>query len=123
MLPDQCVLVSASVGEEDLLVSDTLGDEPEQQEFSFVSLCSTTPDEDYSLDSGEYRPCAELCFTPEVTKVVLDQIQLAQLEPSMVATMRVYVSLAAERAVVVKEDDLLTTKADIAAHPKHISEA
>eukprot|EP00959_Pyramimonas_sp_CCMP1952_P101410 2121387-Pyramimonas_sp.AAC.1 len=40
----------------------------------------------------------------------------------MVATMRVYVSSAAKRAMVVKEDDLLT-KADIAAHPKEVSEA
>eukprot|EP00959_Pyramimonas_sp_CCMP1952_P204108 4268685-Pyramimonas_sp.AAC.1 len=40
----------------------------------------------------------------------------------MVATMRVYVSSAAKRAVVVKEDDLLT-KSDIAAHPKEVSEA
>eukprot|EP00959_Pyramimonas_sp_CCMP1952_P458430 9476596-Pyramimonas_sp.AAC.1 len=40
----------------------------------------------------------------------------------MVATMRVYVSSAAKRAVVVKEYDLLTN-ADIAAHPKEVSEA
>eukprot|EP00959_Pyramimonas_sp_CCMP1952_P050988 1065095-Pyramimonas_sp.AAC.1 len=40
----------------------------------------------------------------------------------MVATMRVYVSSAAKRAVVLKEDDLLT-KADIAAHPKDVNEA
>eukprot|EP00959_Pyramimonas_sp_CCMP1952_P273057 5707650-Pyramimonas_sp.AAC.1 len=33
--------------------------------------------------------------------------------------MRVYVSSAAKRAVVVKEDDL-PTKADIAAHPKEV---
>eukprot|EP00959_Pyramimonas_sp_CCMP1952_P180637 3776932-Pyramimonas_sp.AAC.1 len=36
--------------------------------------------------------------------------------------MRVYVSSAAKRAVVVKEDDILT-KADISAHPKEVSEA
>eukprot|EP00959_Pyramimonas_sp_CCMP1952_P036741 768752-Pyramimonas_sp.AAC.1 len=32
MLPDQCVLVSASVGEEETAVSEMLGDEPELQE-------------------------------------------------------------------------------------------
>eukprot|EP00959_Pyramimonas_sp_CCMP1952_P422645 8853790-Pyramimonas_sp.AAC.1 len=32
MLPGQCVLVSASVDEEDTVVSEMLGDEPEQQE-------------------------------------------------------------------------------------------
>eukprot|EP00959_Pyramimonas_sp_CCMP1952_P015115 320000-Pyramimonas_sp.AAC.1 len=31
-LPDQCVLVSASVGEEGIVVSEMLGDEPEPQE-------------------------------------------------------------------------------------------
>eukprot|EP00959_Pyramimonas_sp_CCMP1952_P016876 357791-Pyramimonas_sp.AAC.1 len=56
MLPDQCVLVSASLDVEDTVVSETLGDEPEKQEPCLVSLCSTTPDEDYSLDSDEIRP-------------------------------------------------------------------
>eukprot|EP00959_Pyramimonas_sp_CCMP1952_P244378 5108365-Pyramimonas_sp.AAC.1 len=32
MLPDQCVLVSASVDEEDIIVSETLGDLSEPQE-------------------------------------------------------------------------------------------
>eukprot|EP00959_Pyramimonas_sp_CCMP1952_P364828 7639960-Pyramimonas_sp.AAC.1 len=45
MLPDQCVLVSASVDEEDIVVSEMLGDEPEPQEPCLISLCSTTPDE------------------------------------------------------------------------------
>eukprot|EP00959_Pyramimonas_sp_CCMP1952_P297399 6221470-Pyramimonas_sp.AAC.1 len=88
MLPDQCVLVSASVDEEDTVVSEALGDEPEQQELCLVSLCSTTPNEDYSLDSDEHGPCAELCFTLEMAHIVLDQAQLDQLEPNMVATMR-----------------------------------
>eukprot|EP00959_Pyramimonas_sp_CCMP1952_P430792 9021957-Pyramimonas_sp.AAC.1 len=57
-----------------------------------------------------------------MSKVVLDQTQRAQLETDMVATMRVYAPSAAKRAVVVKEDDLLT-KTDIAAHPEEVSEA
>eukprot|EP00959_Pyramimonas_sp_CCMP1952_P226702 4740093-Pyramimonas_sp.AAC.1 len=65
MLPDKCVLVSASADEEETVVSEMLGDEPEQQEPCFVSLCSTTPDEGYSLDSEEHGPYVELCFTPE----------------------------------------------------------
>eukprot|EP00959_Pyramimonas_sp_CCMP1952_P306826 6421799-Pyramimonas_sp.AAC.1 len=55
-----------------------------------------------------------------MSMVVLGQTQLAQLETDMAATMRVYASSAAKRAVVVKEDDLLT-KADIVAHPKEVS--
>eukprot|EP00959_Pyramimonas_sp_CCMP1952_P211396 4424169-Pyramimonas_sp.AAC.1 len=76
-----------------------LGDEPEPQEPCLISLFSTTPDEGYSLDSDEHGPYLELCFIPEMSKVVLDQTQLAQLETDMVATMRVYVSSAAKRAV------------------------
>eukprot|EP00959_Pyramimonas_sp_CCMP1952_P277642 5803772-Pyramimonas_sp.AAC.1 len=87
MLPDQCVLVSASVDEKDTVVLEMLGDGPEPREPCLVSLCSTTPDEGYSLDSAEYGPYVELCFTPEMSKVVLDQTQLAQLEKDMVATM------------------------------------
>eukprot|EP00959_Pyramimonas_sp_CCMP1952_P133167 2784084-Pyramimonas_sp.AAC.1 len=57
-----------------------LGDEPELQKPCLVSLCSTTPDEGYSLGSDERGPYVELGFTPEMSKVVLDQIQLAQLK-------------------------------------------
>eukprot|EP00959_Pyramimonas_sp_CCMP1952_P086665 1812519-Pyramimonas_sp.AAC.1 len=32
MLPDRCVLVSASVDDEDTVLPETLGDEPEPQE-------------------------------------------------------------------------------------------
>eukprot|EP00959_Pyramimonas_sp_CCMP1952_P192363 4022332-Pyramimonas_sp.AAC.1 len=64
-----------------------LGDEPDLQEPCLISLWSTTPDEGYSLDSDEHGPYDGLCFTPEVSKVVLVQTQLAQLETDMVATM------------------------------------
>eukprot|EP00959_Pyramimonas_sp_CCMP1952_P062532 1307626-Pyramimonas_sp.AAC.1 len=103
-------------------MSEMLGNAPEQQEPCLVSLCSTTPDEGDSLESDEHGPNVELCFTPGMSNIMLDQTQFAQLEPNMVATMRLYVSSAAKRAVVVKEDGLLT-KADIAAHPKEVSEA
>eukprot|EP00959_Pyramimonas_sp_CCMP1952_P218476 4569433-Pyramimonas_sp.AAC.1 len=65
-----------------------LGDEPEPQEPCLISLCSTASDEGYSLDSDEHGPYVELCFTPEMSKVVLNQTQLAQLKTDMVATMR-----------------------------------
>ena len=44
------------------------------------------------------------------------------LDVDRVTTMRVYVSATAKRAVVVKEDDLLT-KADIQANPVKVSKA
>eukprot|EP00959_Pyramimonas_sp_CCMP1952_P264836 5537527-Pyramimonas_sp.AAC.1 len=68
MLPDQCVLASASVDEEDTVVSEMLGDEPELLEPCLISLCSAAPDEGYSLDNDEHGPYAELCVTPEMSK-------------------------------------------------------
>ena len=54
--------------------------------------------------------------------VVLTEEQHQSLDASCVTTMRVYVTAAAKRAVVVKEDDLLT-KADIQANPVQVSKA
>ena len=52
----------------------------------------------------------------------LSSLQMKMMGTQEVATMRVNVSAAAKRAVVVKEDDL-PTKADTAANPNKISEA
>eukprot|EP00959_Pyramimonas_sp_CCMP1952_P054278 1135233-Pyramimonas_sp.AAC.1 len=68
MLPDECALVSASVDDEDTVVSEMLGNEPELQEPCLMSLCSTTPDEGYSLDRDDHGPYVELCFALEVSK-------------------------------------------------------
>eukprot|EP00959_Pyramimonas_sp_CCMP1952_P056923 1188549-Pyramimonas_sp.AAC.1 len=66
----------------------------------------------YGLDSGD----VELCFTAEMSKVVLSEQQRVILDADGVITMRVYLTAAAKRAAVVKGDDLLT-KADIQANP------
>eukprot|EP00959_Pyramimonas_sp_CCMP1952_P289492 6055085-Pyramimonas_sp.AAC.1 len=42
MLPDQCVLVPASVDEEDTSASETLGDEPEQQALLCLVMLDRT---------------------------------------------------------------------------------
>ena len=55
-----------------------------------------------------------------MAKVVLSEQQRRLLGDKKVATMRVYVSAASKRAVVVKEDDL-PAKAEIQANPVQVS--
>eukprot|EP00959_Pyramimonas_sp_CCMP1952_P255566 5338028-Pyramimonas_sp.AAC.1 len=57
-----------------------------------------------------------------MSKVVLSEQQRMILDADRVTTMRVYVTVAAKRVVVVKEDDLLT-KAAIQANPDKVSKA
>eukprot|EP00959_Pyramimonas_sp_CCMP1952_P224749 4699592-Pyramimonas_sp.AAC.1 len=55
-----------------------------------------------------------------MSKVVLSEQQHMLLDASRVTTVRVYITAAAKRAVVVEEDDLLT-EADVQANPENIS--
>eukprot|EP00959_Pyramimonas_sp_CCMP1952_P303545 6352173-Pyramimonas_sp.AAC.1 len=57
-----------------------------------------------------------------MSKVVLSEQQHMLLDADRVTTMRVYVTAAAKRAVVVKEDDLLA-KSDVQANPEKILKA
>ena len=79
-------------------------------------------DESYGLDFDQHGYYVELCFTTDMAKAVLTEQQLQLLDDESVTTVRVYVTAAAKRAVVVKEDDLLT-KADIQANPVKVSQA
>eukprot|EP00959_Pyramimonas_sp_CCMP1952_P129949 2717657-Pyramimonas_sp.AAC.1 len=54
--------------------------------------------------------------TKMTSRVVLSEQQHRIFDFDRVTTMRVYVTAAAKRTAVVKEDDLLT-KADIQANP------
>eukprot|EP00959_Pyramimonas_sp_CCMP1952_P450128 9425186-Pyramimonas_sp.AAC.1 len=63
-------------------------------------------DDSYGLDSDENGRYVELCFTTEMSKVVVSEQQRMTLDADPVTTMRVYVTAAANRAVVVEEDDL-----------------
>eukprot|EP00959_Pyramimonas_sp_CCMP1952_P126022 2635196-Pyramimonas_sp.AAC.1 len=57
-----------------------------------------------------------------MSKVVLSEHQRMILYADRVTTMRVYVTAAAKRAVVVKEDDLLA-KADIQVNHDKVPQA
>ena len=86
------------------------------------SLRAAALDDSYGLDFDEHGRYAELCFTTDMSKVVLSEQQHHMLHDEHIATMRVYVSAASKRAVIVKEDDLLT-KAEIQMTPQKISKA
>ena len=57
-----------------------------------------------------------------MSKVILDEPQHYSMLPDEIATLRVYLSEKAKRAVVVKEDDLLT-KRDLQDHAHEVSKA
>eukprot|EP00959_Pyramimonas_sp_CCMP1952_P270484 5654599-Pyramimonas_sp.AAC.1 len=85
-------------------------------------LCSTGDDDSYGLDSDKHGQYVELCFTAEMLKVVFSERQHMILDVDSFTAMPVYETAAAKRAVVVKEDDLLTD-ADIQANPVMVSKA
>eukprot|EP00959_Pyramimonas_sp_CCMP1952_P002791 57528-Pyramimonas_sp.AAC.1 len=78
-------------------------------------------DDSYGLGSDEYGRYVELCFTAEMSKVVLSEQHMI-LDADRVAFMRVYVTAAAKQAAVVMEDDLLA-KAHVQANPDKVSKA
>ncbi len=78
--------------------------------------------DEVSLEEDEYGQYVELCFPGDMAKVVIDEDQLDQLKPGYEATVRVYASEKAKRAVVIKEDDLLTKK-DIQENATEVSSA
>ena len=77
-------------------------------------LTTSTP-----IDEDEIGKYVELCFTEEMSPVILDEDQ-TPLKPDEVTTIRVYVSANSKQAVVVKEDDLLP-KQDIQKHSKEVA--
>eukprot|EP00959_Pyramimonas_sp_CCMP1952_P283802 5932468-Pyramimonas_sp.AAC.1 len=116
MVPDQSVLITVADEQWGHLpkwgrtrVSDT-------EETYDAPLCTMVEDDSYGLDSDENGQCVELCFATEMSKVVLSEQQRVTLDADRVTTMRVYVTAAAKRAAVVKEDDLFA-KADIRQIP------
>eukprot|EP00959_Pyramimonas_sp_CCMP1952_P334999 7015078-Pyramimonas_sp.AAC.1 len=57
-----------------------------------------------------------------MSREVISEQQHISLDAGRATTMRIYVTAAAKRAAVVKEDDLLA-KADVQANPEKVSKA
>ena len=83
-----------------------------------ISLGSADTEHTATLDSDDIGEYIELCFTDGMAGVILAEDQF--VGEGEVATMRVYMSSEANnRAVVVKEDDLLT-KAEMQYNAKDV---
>ncbi len=87
-----------------------------------VHLSDDDPGEDYPVEQDEIGEYVEMCFTTDMAPVILDEAQIANLKPGEIATLRVYISANTKRAVVVKEDDLLSKK-EIEQNHKAVAEA
>ena len=61
-----------------------------------------------------------MCFDEHMSKAILDEGVI--LQPGEIATLRVYHSAAAKKAVVIKDDDILTKK-ELAFHAAEVAKA
>ena len=116
--PSYIYCLSTSEGE--IIHQPWSDDDVELQESLFYQDggdSNTDANPDY-VDVDEIGPYIELCFADHMSKVILEEDQYDDIYEGQVATLRVYVTAAAKRAVVVKEDDLLTKK-EIAYHIKN----
>eukprot|EP00959_Pyramimonas_sp_CCMP1952_P092095 1927526-Pyramimonas_sp.AAC.1 len=116
MVPDQSVLITVADEQRGYLPKCGRTRYSDTEETFYAPLCTMVEDDSYGLDSDDNGRCVELCFTTEMSKVVLSEQQRMILDAHRVTTVRVYVTAAAKRAAVVKEDDLIA-KADIQANP------
>merc|ERR1712086_862475 len=122
MMPENTLLFMARSDEQVQLECDL----PEQAILEPEDVCvayhtDESDDTDYA-ESDEVGRYVELCFTKDMSSIILDEYQFNHMEADDVATMRVYVTADAKRAVVVKEDDLLSKK-DFATHGSEITTA
>ena len=95
--------------------------EPEDIYIADHNYNNKLDDNDYG-ETDDSGPYVEFCFTPDMAPIILNEDQHNRLEEGDVATMRVYVTADTKRAVVVKEDDLLSKK-DFAAHFSEVTTA
>ena len=102
-----------------------LDDESSDDPHHYVDVpvnCDLASHSDTDLDQDSTGPYVELCFTSDMSPIVLSEAQHTSMTPGDIATMRVYISANIKRAVVVKEDDLLTKK-ELAHHEAAVAAA
>ena len=129
MMPENLVMLMTS---EDREISREVQPETEShgnENMEIYSLHLNGLDgrqEDLHKDRDEFGEDTELCFT--VAPVILNEQQLEDFrshgnqDGRNIATMRAYISKKAKRAVVIKEDDLLTRK-EVEHHQAEVADA
>jgi len=89
---------------------DEIRDEPSMQWFYHTEDLPYLDDDEVQcyddLDSDELGTYMEICTDYDMSPIMIDEDQWNSMQLEDVATLRVYVSISAKRAVVVKEDDL-----------------
>ena len=117
MMPEQTVLFTTEASEEQV----ELGNELLENTDIYLSDMDADPD-DYIIEEDDIGRYVELCFTSDMAPIILDEDQYRGIKPDELATMRVYITQNTKRAVVVKEDDLLS-KQELLTHAKDVSVA
>ena len=120
MQPEETILLTTGNCPED----DESPEDPGNRisETVQIHLTDDDPGHEYPVEKDDIGEYVELCFTQDMAPIILDEVQLNNMRPGEIATMRVYISANTKRAVVVKEDDLLTKK-DIEKHYKEVATA
>eukprot|EP00959_Pyramimonas_sp_CCMP1952_P379367 7946562-Pyramimonas_sp.AAC.1 len=100
MVPYQSVLITVADAQRGHLPKWGRTHDSDAAETYYAPMCTMVEDDSYGLDSDENGRYVELCFTTEMSKVVLSEQQHMILDADLVASMRVCVTAAAKRAVV-----------------------
>jgi hypothetical protein len=117
MMPGNTVLITVKADDDQVETGNEL--------LESVDLYLTDvneADEHPTLDSDEIGPYVEICFTHDMAPIILDENQYNRFLIDDEATLRVYISAEIKRAVVVKEDDLMSKK-ELLQHAKEVSNA
>ena len=118
MMPEDTILVMAT-GDDD---QEIRGNTTLESEEIYISDLDGSSADDQSIEYDDTGAYVEICFSDDMAPVILGEDQHNKLQPDEIATLRVYISENTKRAVVVKEDDLLSKK-ELQAHAKEVAEA
>ena len=119
MMSENTLLFMAKADEQVYLGTEIL--EPESIYIADLNYSNELDDNDYG-ERDDIGPYVELCFTTDMGPIVLNEDRHNRFDEGDVATMRVYITADTKRAMVVKEDDLLSKK-DFAANVSEVTTA
>eukprot|EP00959_Pyramimonas_sp_CCMP1952_P165668 3462704-Pyramimonas_sp.AAC.1 len=88
MVPDQSVLITVADEQRGQLPKWGRTRDPDAEETYYAPLYTIVEDDSYGPDSDENGRYVELCFTTDISKVVLSEQQRVLLDADQVTTMR-----------------------------------
>jgi len=122
MMPEETVLFMVPTSNEDdePITHDRSHGDVHLEELE-VSLANADC-KDLTIEEDEIGEYVELCFTPDMSKLILSEDQFDNVSTNEQVTLRVYIAEDIKRTVVIKEDDLLT-KQEMFKHAKEVADA